>query len=432
MVPTILQRRTTQLSLKSIIVSAKQVPGAQVILVANGPGERNPRIRIDSSLVTVIPCEQASAAAARNIGLHAANHSIVLFTDDDCIVPPTWCIDLARAFKRPEVMAVAAPVSVGVQGPVTAFLDYQRIFDAPPIDEKRTRYLITANCGVRWNVLRGRISFDDLNFVVGGEDTEFGYAIRDLGYDIHWLGSLRPVRHIIPESIDEITERFTRYSQASARLFTRRKRGSESVPTAVDWLKEISLGQYYEYRRFAELTEPLIQRAFTSFELMLSSAFLIGYLDELGNTLGYRFVSPDYDELRTIWRQISGELMTSLDGKNQIWSSLPIDYGQWTNRLESCKYQRPSPRIAENVRQNAPLTASVPPDMSAILKSSRSQILAAQNHQRKKLYDLASAQWEHITKNPQSLEYYMRRVGISFRDGCHEIEKIMYHDTMLQ
>jgi GT2 family glycosyltransferase len=426
-VPTTLQRPTAQKALESIILSAQQISNSQVILAVNGLGVSNPRIRIDSSIVTVVTCETASASASRNIGLEAVENPIVLFTDDDCIVPPTWCKDIAKTLSHPNTLAVAAPVSVEEQGPITAFLNYQRIFDAPPFDDRNVRYLITANCGIYWDLLKERIRFDDLNFVVGGEDTEFGYAINDLGFKIEWISHVEPVYHIIPESINEITDRFTRYGRASARLFIKNNRYPESVPNAVDWLRDISLEQYYDYRCFIELTNPLIQRAFVSFELMLTSAFLISYLDELSDLLDYCLISPDYDALRTNWQEIASEVVHELNNDSSIRNSVTVDFGKWSNQFESGYYKQPLDKIAWNIRNNAPLASSIPSKVNFIMNSYSSYFVDMQKQQCEQLHELISKQWEKSIQTPQSMAYAMRKIGISFRDGCHEVERIFYN-----
>ncbi len=425
-IPTTLQRQTVPLCIESVVISAQQVPEVEVLVVASGPGLRQPRVRIDSSRVTVLPCEQASAASARNVGIDNACHSIVLFTDDDCFVPRSWCTDLSRALSLPNVVAVAAPVCVDVLGPVTSFLNYQRIFNAQPIDGKYTRSFVTANCGIRKDILQGRVRFDDADFVVGGEDTEFGYTIRDLGFHINWLNHVQPVRHILSESIDEIIERFVAYGQAFARVFYRHGRLLEPVPDAIEWFRTISSDRYSEHRRFGELADPLVQRAFASFELMLISTYLIGYLDGLGTELGYQLVSPDYGALRAAWHEVADEVVAGSSSDSGVWSRLPVQMDRWSSQLKSGIFGQPSSKIAENLRNNAPVTAWVPADVNAILNSGHDQFRALQEQWQVNLEKLIANQWNEIITGAESLEYYLRSLGMSYPDGCHEIEKMVF------
>lgn len=115
---------------------------AELIVVFNGPmadvaalDVRHPRLR-------VLAEPRAGAAHARNVGMSVASNATVLFTDDDCIVPPTWCRDHLSVLKGSPT--TAAPVHVPHRGPITRYLDYKRIFAAPPLSAHTCRYFVTA------------------------------------------------------------------------------------------------------------------------------------------------------------------------------------------------------------------------------------------------------------------------------------------------
>ena len=57
--------------------------------------------------VRVIRQANRGAAAARNRGIHEAGGDVVVFTDDDCLVPPDWLERLADGYARhPEAVGV--------------------------------------------------------------------------------------------------------------------------------------------------------------------------------------------------------------------------------------------------------------------------------------------------------------------------------------
>ena len=85
-------------------------------------------------MLRVVFLDRPNLARARNVGIDQARHDTVLFGDDGAAYPDSWCTDLAGALRDPRFPVVTAPVRVPVRGPVTAFLDYQRFFDAPPVD----------------------------------------------------------------------------------------------------------------------------------------------------------------------------------------------------------------------------------------------------------------------------------------------------------
>ncbi len=423
-IPTTLQRQSLVEAVGSAVRSAAGLPGAEVLVVANGPAKPVYLHRIDSPLVRVLRCQRASAPAARNAGVAAAANDIVLFTDDDCVVPPTWCRDLAGPLAHAAV-AVAAPVEFTVSGPITAFLNYQRIFHAPPMDRTRTRYLITASAGIRKDVVGGQVTFDEQTFNVGGEDTAYGYALRDLGLDISWLGEAEPVNHLLSESVEEITDRFSSYGRASARLYYRLGRWQESVPDAVDWFGTIADGGYDEHRRFGEMLRPAVRRAFASYELMLTSAFLVGYLEEIGREIGHPLVAPAWAALRSGWRQIHDAL--DLDGEPTVtWRALPADLAGWSNRLAGGQHGRPAQAISVNLKRSAPiLKRSLAPDVDRVVNGARCQFLAWQRVQRLRVRAIAEECWRGAIADPSALERRLREAGLSFIDGCHELEKTL-------
>ena len=82
------------------------VADAEVLVIISGtsPGPR--RHSTDSPAVRFVRCLSEGAGAARNVALREARHDIVLFTDDDCEVSPSWCAALAAELGSGAVAAV--------------------------------------------------------------------------------------------------------------------------------------------------------------------------------------------------------------------------------------------------------------------------------------------------------------------------------------
>src|SRR6185436_12009440 len=92
-VPSTLTNPACGRALDSVVRAVAAVDDGEVLVVANGAGPRRCPPALAQPSVRVLECSRTGPSAARNAGLAAARHSVVLFTDDDCVVPPTWCTD---------------------------------------------------------------------------------------------------------------------------------------------------------------------------------------------------------------------------------------------------------------------------------------------------------------------------------------------------
>jgi GT2 family glycosyltransferase len=74
------------------------------------------------SRLRLIRTETRGVGAGRNVGVHATTGELVLFTDDDCLVEPTWAAGVASQFRRtPEVGVLYAPVVLPDDRPEGSF-----------------------------------------------------------------------------------------------------------------------------------------------------------------------------------------------------------------------------------------------------------------------------------------------------------------------
>ncbi len=56
----------------------------------------------DDARFVLIREKRKGSNHARNVGLRAGNSPIVAFTDDDCLVTPTWAENLLKAYQEDE------------------------------------------------------------------------------------------------------------------------------------------------------------------------------------------------------------------------------------------------------------------------------------------------------------------------------------------
>ncbi len=120
----------------------------------------------------VLRTAHRGAASARNAGARRAQGDMLAFTDDDCLVPPTWLCRLCTALAEADV--VGGRIVNGSPANLFAATS-QAIVDALTVElnhDMRNGGMLTSN-----NVAYRRAIFEaaggyDERFVVGGEDRE--------------------------------------------------------------------------------------------------------------------------------------------------------------------------------------------------------------------------------------------------------------------
>jgi len=438
-IPTTGERPMLRRVVEATIRSASLVsPDSEVLVVVNGRSDAPGLGRIDSPMVRVMHLAERNISAARNCAINHARHDTLLFADDDGIVPEPWCTELSTALSDRGWAVVTAPVRVPVSGPVTALIDYQRIFDAPPAGPEET-HTLTGNCGLRRSMIPAHVRYNEAHLPTAAEDVDFSFALRAAGLRIHWLAGATPGLHCLPENIDEITERGVRYGRGGARLYLLRGNKKIAIPGALSWYASMASGEHREFRRFPEFVWPGVRVAFTVFEYLLNASLLIGYLDELGLQLGHRLIEPDFGALSAAWQEISasaGEGAGSLPASG--WSSLPADYGRLERGVDP-----PDPvdaavaTVSAALARHAPLAGGeLPAEVLQVLDpagpagpaSGRSgPAIAAENSSgRQRL----AAAWAELRQaggpiSEADLERCVRSAGMPFRRGCQELESLL-------
>lgn len=130
-----------------------------------------------------------SRALALNLGMRAAVHDVVLVTDDDCTVAPTWVEVAARAMdERPHGIVTGQVLAVGDLGRVPS-----TIADDTPRDWTGTLHygaLYTGNMACNRRDVLALGGFDE-RIAPAGEDNDFCYR---------WLRAGRPLQ-FVPELV---------------------------------------------------------------------------------------------------------------------------------------------------------------------------------------------------------------------------------------
>ena len=119
-------------------------------------------------------------AFPRNVGIRAARGEIIGFTDDDCIVTPTWIEKAISYFRKREVGGIQGYVAPQIYKPNKI----EKIFKIPRVitQTEDNGWYITANMFFRKKAIIEAGYFNPE--LVWGQDTDLAYRVKRQGYKI--------------------------------------------------------------------------------------------------------------------------------------------------------------------------------------------------------------------------------------------------------
>jgi len=323
--------------------------GGEVLVVVNGGAH------VELPGARVIHRAERGVAAARNLILDEALHDTVLFTDDDCLVPPDWCATMAAALTEHTV--VSSPVRMIVAGPVTAFFDHLRLFEAQPGNGDRPPLITANNLGVRRDRLPNGLRFAT-ELSSAGEDTYFGLQLADARVHVTYLADATPIRHGLSESITELTHRYLRNARTCPKLWLEYGRGEAAMPDVLAFYRRRTAPDFRMERRFAEVADPRARAAFAVYYTILTNLTLVGYLDALGTLLDHPLITIDQVGLDAEWDRIGAaidELTVGISADE--WANLDIDCRRIGDSVPGQPIQA---WVRAALRRNAPAIATDP------------------------------------------------------------------------
>lgn len=202
-------------------------PEADEILVVDQSGDvevARTVERFQSAGARRIECDPRGLAAARNVGLQAARHELLLWVDDDCTVADTW-IKAARdcfaadgdAISTGSVYPVGDPRAV----PSTIVDPYPRVYR----DERRFDVLYPNNMAFA----RGRVlelgGFDER--LPGAEDNDLCYRWLSAGRTLRYEPAMK-VWHHDWRTREQLVALYIRYARYQGMLYAKHLRAGDT------------------------------------------------------------------------------------------------------------------------------------------------------------------------------------------------------------
>jgi GT2 family glycosyltransferase len=157
----------------------------------------------------LVRCQSRGRGLARNVGLRAATHDVVLGTDDDCTVAPDWVArGLERVGDNPRRIATGSVLPVGDPSSVPSTKD-----DPLPRDytgDLNGFPLFTNNLALNRSLALAFGGFDE--GLPAAEDNDFGYRWRRAGLELVYDPSMVVWHHDwrTPEQLERLYQTYAR------------------------------------------------------------------------------------------------------------------------------------------------------------------------------------------------------------------------------
>ena len=183
----------------------------ETIVVDNGSSDAT-RAVAGQHGVTYLFEERPNRALARNAGIAAASGEIVLFVDDDVVLPPYFVAAHARAHAASIFPHV-------VTGPIIN-VPAADVRPVPTLRNGSNAYFCTCNVSVPRSALEAVGGFDESFDKYGWEDTELGMRLRN--FDVRrrfvWEAYLWHIKPPATETLDAALEKTIEKARMAAKF----------------------------------------------------------------------------------------------------------------------------------------------------------------------------------------------------------------------
>jgi GT2 family glycosyltransferase len=204
-----------EMALNALIDRTDEKPD-QVVIV-NGGDDRSDQIArkyMDRTGIRVelVKTANKNLAASRNVGLAHCSGEIVAMTDDDAEVFPNWVTQMKKVHSdHPEAGGVGGAVSgADSQKSLLSRVADIAVFSSP-LQPGYVSTIAGVNVSYKRSVLLEAGSQDETLF--RGEDVDFNWRIKKLGYEIYYDPSIMVIHHHRP-TFRQFFHQFYMYGRA--------------------------------------------------------------------------------------------------------------------------------------------------------------------------------------------------------------------------
>jgi glycosyltransferase involved in cell wall biosynthesis len=175
-------------------------PTIECVVVDNGSTDGTPAVALAHGAVYEF-APRPNRALARNAGVARASGEIVLFVDDDVVLPPFFVAAHARVHTSNTFPHVATGPIINVPSP--------DVRPVPSLANASNAFFCTCNASVPRNVFDAVGRFDESFDRYGWEDTELGVRLRvfDVRRTFAWDAYLWHIKPPAVETLDAALER---------------------------------------------------------------------------------------------------------------------------------------------------------------------------------------------------------------------------------
>ncbi|MBA7507792.1 Undecaprenyl-phosphate 4-deoxy-4-formamido-L-arabinose transferase [subsurface metagenome] len=291
-VPTYNRKELLKRCLRSLFKQSYPTKSYEIIVVDDGSSDGTHKFLKEKEKeiqnLRAFRQKNKGCAAARNLGVKNARGEVILFTDDDCVVPRNWINQHLKHYGEKNVAGVGGtlwPKEMNwiEEFKIAEYLDeFTQLMEVT--DPKMGKGLATCNCSYRKKVFE-RIGPFDENFLTGS-DPEFSKRVLSNGYPLIKDPSIK-VYHLRIDSFGSILK--TRFKRSQGILLERRKHGRFQDKNHEYVKTFINLWKNFRYVRGNIMEEKINLNVKIKFVILTFSLLIAG---KLGN-LYYRLKEKD-------------------------------------------------------------------------------------------------------------------------------------------